>query len=195
MAKTIYLIRHGQSAANAGLKTASPEGIPLTELGWQQARELLGRLTARPELIVCSPYLRARETARPLMEKFPEVRAEIWAEAREFTYLAPASCCNTTREERRGRVEAYWQAMDPSYVDGEGAESFAGLTQRTRALYERLLASPAQTIFVFTHEQLIKSLLLQKEPALTLTERMRAFKKMTPVENTGVIKFTCEGEV
>lgn len=187
MAKNIYLIRHGQSAANAGMRTDSPEDIPLTELGRRQARELLDRLQIEPELIVTSPYLRARETARPCIEKFPRARVIVADEAREFTYLAPATCRNTTAAERRGRVEAYWQAMNPCYVDGEGAESFEGLTQRAQTLCRQLLSSSAKTIFVFSHEQLIKAILLQHSaPALSLRERMRAFAGMPAIENTGV---------
>ena len=36
----VWLIRHGQSESNAGLPSADWQGIPLTELGHQQA--LLG---------------------------------------------------------------------------------------------------------------------------------------------------------
>jgi len=38
--KLVRLIRHAESSANAGLATAAPDSIPLTENGLHQAREL-----------------------------------------------------------------------------------------------------------------------------------------------------------
>src|ERR1700729_1492018 len=38
----VWLIRHGQSESNAGLPSADWQGIPLTELGHQQAERIAG---------------------------------------------------------------------------------------------------------------------------------------------------------
>jgi 2,3-bisphosphoglycerate-dependent phosphoglycerate mutase len=77
----LILIRHGQSAANVAFPRADARGllesgltgrdadVELTELGRAQA-EALGRRLAklpdaeRPQVVVTSPYLRARETWR-----------------------------------------------------------------------------------------------------------------------------------
>lgn len=77
----LWLIRHGQSAGNVARDAAHAAGlgriaittrdvdVPLSELGERQA-DALGRWFAagsgngRPDAILCSPYLRARETAR-----------------------------------------------------------------------------------------------------------------------------------
>jgi len=61
----VWLIRHGQSESNAGLPSADWQGIPLTELGHQQAARIAGVFTDPPKLIVSSPYLRAQQTAQP----------------------------------------------------------------------------------------------------------------------------------
>ncbi|MDV3459301.1 histidine phosphatase family protein [Sphingomonas sp. HF-S4] len=77
----LWLVRHGQSAGNVARDLAHASGehriaidirdvdVPLSELGYAQA-EALGRWFAegkgngRPEVILTSPYVRARETAR-----------------------------------------------------------------------------------------------------------------------------------
>jgi broad specificity phosphatase PhoE len=75
----LWAVRHGQSAANVAFaqaeRTGSPDlpvagrdsDVPLSTLGRAQARALAGWLVghaphAGPDLVVCSPYLRARQT-------------------------------------------------------------------------------------------------------------------------------------
>lgn len=70
------LIRHGQSTGNAGIPCHDLALINLTELGRQQAREVAASWTERPSLIVTSPYVRARQTAEPTTERFPDVPVE-----------------------------------------------------------------------------------------------------------------------
>src|SRR4051794_18912242 len=77
----LILIRHGQSAANVAFPRADEQGllesglsgrdtdVELTELGVEQARAIgdwLASLPAGelPEVVITSPYLRARETWR-----------------------------------------------------------------------------------------------------------------------------------
>jgi len=68
-------VRHGQSTANAAFAEANATGaltvpiterdadLPLTDLGRAQATDLGRRLAAHPpQLVYCSPYLRARDT-------------------------------------------------------------------------------------------------------------------------------------
>lgn len=56
----------------------------------------------------------------------------------EFTYLSPVACMGTTKEERRLWVQAYWEACDPDYDDGLGAESYRGFVSRTMEILRRL---------------------------------------------------------
>jgi len=53
----IYLIRHAESAANAGKKTDNVKDIPLTPKGLQQSIDLLSRIPKKPDLIIVSPTL------------------------------------------------------------------------------------------------------------------------------------------
>lgn len=87
-AKSVRLIRHAQSAANAGLATTAPDSIPLTELGRTQAQILADHIASPPDLIISSPFERAIHTALALANRYPPVPLEIWA-VEEFTYLSP----------------------------------------------------------------------------------------------------------
>ena len=156
--KKVILVRHGESAANAGLPTYDPASIPLTDTGRLQAVQLAEKMTITPDLIIVSPYLRAQQTAGPMIKRFPQARVECWPEVREFTYLAPASCKGTTTQERKERVNAYWQAGDPYYVDGDGAESFSQFMRRVDTAIQKLKNEEARTIVVFTHGQFMRAL-------------------------------------
>lgn len=76
----IYLVRHAQSEANAGIPGA-PIDCELTPLGRRQAEATGEWLTrARLNLILCSPYIRALETASAIhratgapLEAFPPI--------------------------------------------------------------------------------------------------------------------------
>ncbi|MGH3436951.1 MAG: histidine phosphatase family protein [Sciscionella sp.] len=64
----LYLVRHGQTAANVRMALDSlPPGPPLNEEGTQQARELAGSLAHdRVDAVYASEALRAQQTAAPL---------------------------------------------------------------------------------------------------------------------------------
>jgi broad specificity phosphatase PhoE len=83
--QTIWIVRHGQSAGNVARDAAEAAGLPLIDiatrdvdtplssLGEQQAFALghwFGEMpaSARPSVILCSSYVRARETARIVLE-------------------------------------------------------------------------------------------------------------------------------
>ncbi len=84
--QTIWIARHGQSAGNVARDMAEAAGhplidiavrdvdVPLSPLGEQQARALghwFGELpeAERPGVVLCSPYRRAQQTARLVIEQ------------------------------------------------------------------------------------------------------------------------------
>lgn len=163
--KNVRLIRHGESAANAGEPTRDHASIPLTAKGLEQARMVAQSITSPPGLILASPFLRAQATALATTAIYPDAAFETWP-VHEFTYLAPARCVDTTLAERRGWVEAYWERADPAFSDGEGAESFIDLVTRVQAFLKRLAEQPATDIVVFSHGQVMNTVrwLLEKRP-------------------------------
>ena len=82
--QTLWIVRHGQSAGNVARDEAEAAGrhyidiaerdmdVPLSPLGEQQADAIgrwFGALPAedRPNVVLCSPYVRALQTARRLL--------------------------------------------------------------------------------------------------------------------------------
>jgi len=172
----MILVRHAESAANAGLPTHSPDGIALTDLGVRQAEELAGNWTRRPAAIVSSPFVRARQTAEPLARRFGMPIG--MASVQEFTYLSPPKCVGTTAASRRSWVEAYWDLSDPDHRDGPGAETFREFVDRAKlVLADATLRDPGEVV-VFCHGQFMQMVRwLQEHPARPVnSEAMRQFR-------------------
>jgi broad specificity phosphatase PhoE len=194
--KELRLIRHAESLANAGGATSTPRDIPLSDKGHLQAIALADSITDRPELIILSPYIRTEQTARPMLQRFPDCPVEILP-IQEFTYLSISRCRNTTYEQRKPLVEEYWARCDPNYSDGDQAESLAELIVRARGFLRRVFEMEGELIFVFTHEQFIKAVIwdvLQPEREID-DEFMAAFRKFSTsfaIPNTAVMKMFFE---
>lgn len=104
-AVTAWLIRHGQSTSNAGRVTVDLAMIPLSDTGKQQADVVARGFEDSPDLIVTSPFLRARDTAVSTTKRFPSVPVTQWP-VEEFTYLGHLHGRRTTGLERRPLVDA-----------------------------------------------------------------------------------------
>lgn len=182
----ITLVRHAESAANAGLASSDPSLIPLTDKGVSQALAFSQTITEAPAIIITSPFSRAMDTGKPTMSKFPNVPVE-QLDIGEFTYLDPASCAGTTAGDRKARVDAFWQSANPDYLDGPGAESFSGFIHRTAVALERLRALDGNAI-VFGHGQVMQAMrwLLRRAPEVIDSEAMRDFRRYdlaNPIRN------------
>jgi broad specificity phosphatase PhoE len=66
----LIMVRHGESEGNRDRRFNISPDIPITELGRKQAQETAERIARmfRPEAIIASPYLRARQTAEIIAE-------------------------------------------------------------------------------------------------------------------------------
>jgi broad specificity phosphatase PhoE len=155
--KRIFFIRHGESEANAGMRSSDPALPSLTQFGMKQAQDAAAQFSQEPELIVTSSYIRTKQTARPLIERYPRVVHEEWP-VHEFTYLSPSKCPNTTYAERLSLVTSYWERSDPFYRDGVGAESFADFMGRAARALVMLREREESVIAVFSHQQFIEAL-------------------------------------
>lgn len=176
--KNVQLTRHGESAANAGEPTKDPASIPLTARGVEQAQKVANSFTNAPDLIIASPFLRAQATALATTARFPAVAFETWP-IQEYTYLRPARCVDTTVENRRQWVDAYWHRSDPAFSDGEGAESFLDLVTRALQFLDLLAGQQADDIIVFSHGQFINTVawLLEHEPHEIDRRAMRGWRE------------------
>lgn len=148
--REVWWVRHGESVGNAGERTKEPGSYSLTARGFAQANEFAKRLELQPELIVVSPYVRARQTAAPTIARFPSARVEEWT-VQEITFLAPARCIDTTQVERRFMARDFWAKCDPHFTDGDGAESFAQTVRRAEDALHSLRTREERVTFVFSH--------------------------------------------
>lgn len=153
---TVYCFRHGESSANAGFATENPSSIPLTDKGVAQAQALADHFTGTPpQRIFYSPFIRAQNTAQPMIAKFNTIPAIPWP-IEEFTYLSPERFANTSTLERLPFVQDYWGIADPDRVDGAGAESFNQFMARVLGALRRLAALQAEgltDVMLFGHGQ------------------------------------------
>jgi broad specificity phosphatase PhoE len=174
----LTVARHGQSAANVAFTAAQAAGridagvsgrdadVELSPLGWTQAaalgRRLAGRPRARrPEVAVCSPYVRARQTwqcatdtARDLGVQLPEADVDARLGDRlmgELELLTTAMIAvRFPAEVARRRA-----AGEFTYRPPEG-ESFSDIAVRLDALMHDLHAGYARRrVFLVAHDAVV----------------------------------------
>lgn len=196
----VHCVRHGESEANVGASSRDPASIPLTEAGRQQAEAIAAFIDQAPGRLVCSPFLRAKQTAAPTQARF-SAPMELWP-IQEFTYLAPARCAGTSAAERRDWVQAYWNKADPHFVDGQGAESFNAFILRVRQAlfgFERLHENGCHAVIAFGHGQFFQALrwLIVTRADEVDTEAMRAFRAVDladPIRNATGFSAAFDGQ-
>jgi 2,3-bisphosphoglycerate-dependent phosphoglycerate mutase len=186
-----WLIRHGQSASNAGLPAVGFGEVPLTPLGHEQAREVARRVDRQPDRLIVSPFLRAQETAAPIRERWPRTPCEVWP-IQELTYLSPARCQGTTADVRRPWIEAYWRRCDPDYIDGPDAESFRAFIARLGDFDSRLSALGGDFAVAVGHGQFFRAYLWSRARGFAVAPEWmrdyRAAETSQPMANGEIIE-------
>lgn len=144
----LYLVRHGRTGHNAGRRLLGREDVPLDEVGERQA-EALGKVEALhgASRVVCSPLLRARQTADALGP--PVSVDDRWIEIDYGIF-------DGVRLEEAPELWRGWSrdlAFEP-----EGGESLLAVSKRVREACDELWheASDADVVVV-THVSPIKA--------------------------------------
>ncbi|MBV8986667.1 MAG: histidine phosphatase family protein [Acidimicrobiia bacterium] len=144
----LYVVRHGQTAANAAGQLLGRADVPLTDLGHQQATALAAALDGQVERVISSPLRRARDTAAAF--GLPIEVDERWTELDYGVY----------DELPLGEVpQEMWERWrgDAEYAPPEG-ESLASVGRRVRAACDDLAAAAADSeLVVVTHVSPIKA--------------------------------------
>jgi broad specificity phosphatase PhoE len=192
-------IRHAQSEANVGLPTADFAQVPLTELGLEQARALADTWPFTPSRIILSPYLRTRQTAAPMLARYPQVPIETW-DIHEFTLWDPAAWGGSEPRDVMEAVARYWSDADPEHRQAGHAESFAELLRRAESALSRLEAMHAAApVLLFTHGHFIQALRLTVlYPQWTDRQKMQefmAFDDAQRVHNTQCVSAEFDGRL
>lgn len=157
--REVWFIRHGESVANAGGRTTEAGTYSLTERGFRQAGHLASAISRQPDLIIHSPFTRARQTAEPAMKRFSHIPTEEWP-VQEVQYLDPALCVGTTQEDRHALAWGYWEKCDPEHR-APNAESFVDFIDRARQTLNRLAERREGLTFVFCHGHFMRAIAWQ----------------------------------
>jgi len=169
----IYLIRHAESIGNINGRTNSHAGITLTDKGHLQAKALIDQLP-RADQVYISSFKRTLQTANPILER-DQLKPEIFA-IEEFSYLSDLRCQNTTLQERKPWVDAYWEKSDVDYLDGNDAETFRQFYQRVITFKQHLLNIQnnfhEKNLMVFSHGQFLKLFKMLNEKNRTLSSAL-----------------------
>jgi probable phosphoglycerate mutase len=173
----LWLVRHGESAGNVARDAAHSIGgeeidiqardvdVPLSSMGKRQA-EALGRWFAsmprddKPEVILCSPYLRARTTAAVvhsvLADRAPmnDIGTDERLREREFGIVDRLTKLGIER--RHPDLAAARQLMGKFYFRPPGGESWCDVILRLRSLLDSVsLHHPDKRVLIVSHQVVI----------------------------------------
>ena len=193
--RSIFLVRHGQSEANAGQPTGDPAAIALTATGREQAKQLALDWSIQPAQVLTSPYQRAQDTALPFCDCHGMTASTVPG-LHEFVTLAPQRVNGLSNFERKPFIDAYWAEADPTRVDGPDAESLQAFSARTDAFAQQLSSLADQTV-VFGHGMWFAMLIwrLMRFP-VDSSAAMKAFRNFQlglPMPNCAVYALTGSG--
>jgi alpha-ribazole phosphatase len=147
---TLFLIRHGQSQANAGGVTLENPLVPLTELGELQARTLAALLPDATPAVWSSPFKRALDTAAPYCERLA-VSALTHPDLREFEVIDTRQMRGCPFAEREAVLARYWLAAEPDVRTGPAGETFREFHERIGRMRRDFLPSLPEGSLIFGH--------------------------------------------
>jgi broad specificity phosphatase PhoE len=175
---TLWIARHGQSAGNVARDAAEAAGqalidiqyrdidTPLSKLGEEQS-QALGRwfrdlpAAQRPEVILCSPYVRARETARIVMENAGlqpgrDVRLRVDERLREKEFGVLDRLTKHGIAQKFPDLDAQRRHVGKFYFRPPGGESWCDVILRLRSLTEMVTREHAgQRVLVVAHQVIV----------------------------------------
>lgn len=196
---TIWLLRHGQTTANAQEVIQGPRiDAPLSDLGQRQAASLGEALADRPiAAVYSSPLVRARDTAEALVRRHQ--RRDATAKGQLVVQVVPelyemdyGSFIGRTVREVRGEMDQVLDAWQLGFVDQPfpGGESAALAQHRIRPFAARVVeAARDREVAVVAHGRINRVLIATLTGAgLTrLEEFPQANASITELDVNGVV--------
>lgn len=171
--KSLWLVRHGQSTANLLRHTAETENrltidfpereqdVPLSPLGEQQATRLgewFLAETEKPNIVFSSPFVRAGETTRLLLESAQMTSVEIFYDERLRERELGIFDRLTTRgvREKFPAEFAARQQIGKFYFRPSNGESWADVALRIRSFWNDIKTNFAgENVLVVSHEAVL----------------------------------------
>ncbi len=153
----LFLARHGETGAHYASRYIGASDLPLSTTGRLQARRLATILPAEISRCLCSPMLRARETAElalagrncrfELLDSLSEINFGRW-EGLSFAEIAS--------QDQELVVDWQRDALAFQFPEGEHTLSF---WQRIEEALHWIVALPEDSILVICHGGVIRAML------------------------------------
>ena len=172
----LWIVRHGQSAGNVASDAAEAQGlqtihlptrdmdVPLSDLGRQQAQSLgrwFGHMDAcdRPELVLCSPYIRAHDTALLLLEAGKmtlDVKVRLDERLREKEFGILDQLTHLGIRQQHPLLDQQRRQVGKFYFRPPGGESWCDVILRLRSVHEMVTREYAgKRLLVIAHQVIV----------------------------------------
>lgn len=191
--QTLWIVRHGQSAGNVARDTAEAAGlhtidiadrdidVPLSPLGRQQSLSL-GRWFAsldgdeQPQLVLCSPYIRAMQTARLLLAQAglaDKVKLHCDERLREKEFGILDRLTSFGIGVKHPELSQQRSHVGKFYFRPPGGESWCDVILRLRSMLEMMVREHAgQRVLIVAHQVVVNCLryLIEEMDEATILE-------------------------
>lgn len=186
----LWLVRHGETKVNRGEWSVKPNETGLTLQGMEQAERSAAQVLEPPDLFIVSPLIRAQETSRYFIDKWPETPV-ISLAIQEFVYLSPMRLSQLGKVEIRAEINEYWQRADPYFCDGTDSESFASFLQRISRFHDEIMKMQGYVVAI-GHGQFFKAFQLSLSygtvPDSHWMQNFRTQETLSPIKNGEIVK-------
>ncbi|TFY99025.1 histidine phosphatase family protein [Ramlibacter humi] len=175
--KTLWIVRHGQSAGNVARDAAEAAGlamldiaerdmdVPLSPLGREQASALgqwFGELprARRPDVVLTSPYVRARQTTQLLMDTAgldrTRVRMRVDERLREKEFGILDRLTVLGIHQQFPELAAQRKHVGKFYFRPPGGESWCDVILRLRSVLEMITREHhGQRVLIVAHQVIV----------------------------------------
>ncbi len=178
--QTLWIVRHGQSAGNVARDAAEAAGhasidiamrdidVPLSDLGREQAASLahwFAQLPAaeRPDRVLVSPYLRAQDTAKAIVEALrgagaaPTLHTDERLREKEFGILDRLTRFGI--REKYPEISAQMSRVGKFYFRPPGGESWCDVILRLRSVLDTLrIEWQGERLLIVAHQVTVNCL-------------------------------------
>lgn len=206
----LFVIRHAQSAGNVARERALAEGaaiidiatrdcdVPLSELGERQARALglwCARHVEPVDAVLCSPYVRAQETAAIALREagWDRIPLVVDERLREKEFGALDRLTRSGIEQRFPEQAQLRRVLGKFYYRPPGGESWTDVILRLRSVVDTITREYARKrIAIVSHQVIVlcfRYLFERLDEAQLL-----AIDRAGDVANCGVTTYRCDAE-